>query len=272
MFTFACGPQLCHDFSYAAFGVYGVTVRVYYSAAKPHAVGRIVSPQSGAKLNDGPLFEVAALEGVVTRVDFIAEYEDFPWGGNGVFRQWHYEYNFNKLQRHVGTATEAPWRVTWNTQWVVDQRQPMRLIARVTDSNGVIRMTPIVDGLTFERARSVKFYPASGVKQLFDARDGATAVCTINWVAQRGKAKAARLLFASNGPHEMPGEFGLNGRRLGIVEPQTPSHSFEVYHEVDVPLDVLKTGDNEFYIHSQTKAHAVEGLWPGPALLLEFKP
>lgn len=273
--TFTCGPQIHHNFDYPAFSVQGVTLRVYYSAARPHAEARIASPRSGGAIGDDPVFEVevtAPAGGEAKRVDFVAEYVGFPWGGDGVFRRWHYDYNRMKLEHHVGSATAAPWRVTWDTKWIADQRQPMRLIARVTDASGVVSMTPVVDGLTFKRDRSVVFYPASGVRQFFNSHRGRRSACTINWVERPAKASAARLVLATHGPHEQAAEFGLNGRKLASVTEQPKGQGSKVYHEVDVPLALLKPGDNEFYLFSETQGHAIEGSWPGPALLLEFKP
>lgn len=273
-FTLTCGPQIAHNFDYPAFSVHGVTVRVYYSAAKPHTAARIVSPAAGAALGDNPEFAVEATQpgAGVARVDFIAEYEGFPWGGDGVFRRWHYDYHHGKLEHTAATTTTAPWHATWDTKWIADQRRPMRLMARVTDANGYVSMSPVVDGLTFQRDRSVVFYPASGVKQYFNSQYGKKSVCTINWLQHLPKATAARLVVATHGPQETPGEFGLNGRKLGDVAAQPKGQGSKVHHEIDVPLDILKGGENEFYLHSDTKAHALEGSWPGPGLFLEIKP
>jgi hypothetical protein len=273
--TFTCGPQIAHNFDYPAFSVQGVTLRVYYSTAKPHPAARIVSPRNRAAIGDDPVLEIEVTSpagGEVKQVDFVAEYEGFAWGGDGVFRRWHYDYNRTKLEHQAATATAAPWRATWPTKWIADQRQPMRLIARVTDANGVIAMTPVVDGLTFKRDRTVVFYPASGVKQFFNSQRGRRSSCTLNWIERPQKASAAHLILATHGPHEMPAEFGLNGHKLATVEPQPKGQGSKVYHEVEVPLALLKPGDNEFYLFSDTPGHAIEGSWPGPALFLEFKP
>ncbi len=270
--TFTCGPQICRNFDYPAFAVQGITVRVYYSAARPHARGRMVAPRSGAALGDDPVFEVDVdpAGAPVQRVEFFAEYEGFAWGGDGSWRAWHYNYRGGKLEHHVGTATAAPWRVTWATRWIADQSEPMRVMARVTDASGVSSVTPVADGLTFQRNRVVKFYPASGVKQIFNSQYGRKAFCTINWVERPARASAALLVVATYGPHETDGEFGLNDRRLAAVAAQPKGQGSKVYYEIPVPLEVVKPGDNEFYLLSETKGHALEGSWPGPALFLEF--
>ena len=45
----------------------------------------------------------------------------------------------------------------------------------------------------------------------------------------------------------------------------------EVYHEIDVPLDMLQEGNYEFHFTSKTKGHALEALSPGSALFVTFE-
>lgn len=44
-FEFTSGPQVCFDFGWGQWGVYGVTFRLYYDAAKPHAIGAASPPR-----------------------------------------------------------------------------------------------------------------------------------------------------------------------------------------------------------------------------------
>ncbi|MNO04359.1 hypothetical protein D3C81_2253670 [compost metagenome] len=43
------------------------------------------------------------------------------------------------------------------------------------------------------------------------------------------------------------------------------------YDEVAVPVSLIKKGENEFYIYSKTKEHAVEVMWPGIALKVLYE-
>lgn len=271
-FALTCGPQVCYNFDYPAFAVYGVTVRLYLEPSPEDPQGRIVAPLSGNEIGDDPKIEVDAqsTSSEIRRVDVIAEYEDFDWEGNGRFRQWHYDYDFTRLGHHVGTSHNAPHRVTWDTHWVPDQSLPIRLLARITDAKGVTYVTPIVDNLKLKRARSVRLYKASDVPERFNSRVGKPKHCTIVVSDDLAGATAARLVLATHGPQEEPGEFGLNDRCLGVVAAELQGRSFKRYQQVSVPPEVLVTGENRFYALSHTKAHALEVLWPGPVLLVEI--
>lgn len=43
------------------------------------------------------------------------------------------------------------------------------------------------------------------------------------------------------------------------------------YDMVKFDPKILKRGDNQFFVFSDTKEHTVEINWPGPAVLLEFR-
>ena len=273
-FALTCGPQICHNYDYPAFAVYGITVRVFLDPLVPHTDGRILSPATGATISDNPKIEVLASSptGRVQRVDVIAEYEGFDWEGDGNYRGWHYDLDFTKIRHHVGSAIEPPYRVSWDTRWIPDQTEPIRLQARITDSRGVTYVTPSVDGLTFSRTRSVRMHKASDVPEWFSSRKGKVKRCTIDVPSSLDGATAARLVVATHGPHDEPGEFGLNGHTLGTVAPGLPGRDPKRYQAVPVPIEVIKQGTNRYHAVSQTEGHALETLWPGPVLFVEFEP
>ncbi len=126
----------------------------------------------------------------------LAEYEGFSWEGDGVNRRWHYRYNSGKLGRHLGTATHPPYRVTWNTEWLPTQSQPMRIKARVTGENGITYVTPVVGNITLQRNYTVRLYSASDVPQNFQSRVNKRKECTIKVSDQLNKASAARLVVS----------------------------------------------------------------------------
>ena len=73
-------------------------------------------------------------------------------------------------RRHGGRA--APYAVTWDTTWVPDQDQPVRIAARVTDHSGLIYMTPEVAVRLRREGRSVRMYKATEVPEAFGVRVG----------------------------------------------------------------------------------------------------
>src|SRR5690606_35649349 len=125
------------------------------------------SPTTGDRLSERPMIEVGALDAEVAieQVDVLARYEDYDFDGNGVYREWAGSWHQPKkgvpafLADHAGTDSEAPFEVTWDTQWVPDQTEEIELVARVKDANEVWSVTPAVTGLVFaDRDHSVALY------------------------------------------------------------------------------------------------------------------
>ena len=269
---FAAGPQVKYSFKWGFYWIYDFTIRVYYDAKKPHPTGRVTSPAAAATLGDRPALaaEASGETSPVRRVDFIGFYDDFDWAGNGLFRQWHWQTIHGVMQRQLGSAAAAPWRATWQNEWVPDQDVAMQIAAKITDATGVSFITPAVEGLKLHRTgRVVKMYRPAKVPESFQARAKKKAGCIIPVTDDLAGARAARMVVATwsgsnddNSVHELR----LNGERLanrfGVM------HNYSV-NALDVPLSRLKRGDNEVTIYSEFDGHALEINWPGPVLLIE---
>jgi hypothetical protein len=203
------------------------------------------------------------------RVDYIGFYEDFDWEGNGIYRQWHYQYQFGEMMRHLGTAvTAVPYGVVWDTTWLPDQDEPIKIMARITDrQTGISAMTGAVDGISLVRSdRSVRMYKPYDVPENFGVRVGQRKGCKIDVDGDLDKARAARLVF-SGWSMAHADEIGLNGRVIVRRVGRTDDYS---YNALDVPLDVIREGTNEFHIFSNTEHHATEVNWPGPVLMIQY--
>ena len=269
-FQFTCGPQIKYSFGWGFYWIYAFTVRVYYDETREHVTGRISTPVPGATFEDSLMVAVVLddPEEEIEKVDFIARYEDFDWEGNGVYRQWHYQQIAGGWRRHLGTVEEAPYAVTWNTAWVPDQDEPVELMARITDARGVSYMTPVVEGLALDRAdRSVKMYKAYEVPENFGVRAGIRKTCKLFVAHDLDRARSAQLVLSTWSAAHVE-ELGINDVLLVDWLGRVHDHSFD---RIEVPLEVLREGMNEFYIYSGTAHHAAEVNWPGPVLVVEYE-
>jgi len=106
---FAAGPQIAYSFGFGFYWIYDFTVRVFYDNARPHPTGEILSPKPGAVFGDTLELEAQASSpnGRITGVEFIGEYDDFDWDGNGVWSGWQFTTHHGVLQHHLGTATKS---------------------------------------------------------------------------------------------------------------------------------------------------------------------
>lgn len=265
---FAAGPQIIGNFDWGMFWVYSFTLRLYYQRTPEHPHAAIANWTSGAALPENPEFIIDVQPGAapIARVDVFAFYDDFNYSGSGHLREWHAQSRYGLPHYHVGSATTAPFRIRWDTAWVPDQSKPIRLIARVVDANGWHSVTPVIDNLSLaRRGRSVQLAPAMDVPKLFAVRAGREMSCGFD-VPTIGKLQRARLAIMTwSGNHAERIEF--NGRSI--------AKNFGRWHDyhvdfLDVPAELVRPGRNTFSLQSDTKEHAAEVMWPGPALLLEY--
>jgi len=265
-FEFTSGGQICFDFGWGQWGVYGVTFRIYYGAARSHAAGRIAAPAPGAHFGDDLTVRVEADAGV-RAVDVIARYDDFDYEGNGQFRQWHYTYRYGEMTCHVGTSREAPHEVTWGTRWVPDQPQPMSLVARLQSADGVYSFTAPVDGLVLDRpSTSAQLYRPREVPARWQTRAGRRQAGKVFVPHDLGRATAARLVLSTwSGAHA--DAIGID--QTPVVERVGRSHDYS-YDEVEVPVDLLHGGTLELFTEAATEHHGIEVLWPGICLKVRY--
>jgi hypothetical protein len=269
IFRITAGPQIQGAFDWGFFWIYAFTVRIYHSRSGEHPRAAITNVKDGDVLGENPQISVTPVSGTapIQRVDVFAFYDDFNWSGSGFHREWHGQTIYGKPHHHVGSATGAPWTVTWNTEWVPDQSQPVRLVARVVDAAGWHTITPVVDKVRFERrGRSVKMIRATEMPNTFGVRADREMACALNVPDLSAPPTRARIMLLSwSGAH-------VERVRLNAT-PLSPKigrvHDFAV-DAIEVPPAAVKAGRNEFAMFSATREHAAEVDWPGPVLLLEF--
>ena len=277
VFKFTAGKQIAYANDWGFYWIYDFTARVYYDAAtKPHPTGEMISPKPGATFDDILRLEVNATSpnGAIVRVEFIGEYDDFDWDGDGVWREWQYSTHHGVLQHHLGTVTSAPWRLKYDARWLPDQSQPIRVRARITDATGLTYFTPPVGDLVQKRAhRGVRMIKPDVVPEKWMSRAGKESpkgTLNLSPTDLAGATFARLVLSTWSGDVEDTSvhELRLNGQRL--------ASRFGEFHNYDqdaleVPLDRLQAGRNEISLFSTFMGHMIEINWPGPVLLIEYK-
>lgn len=270
VFEFNSGGQICHDFGWGQWGVYGAVFRVHYEKGKPHPGGEIVSPKTGDALGGRVYLEAEASSpnGPVTRVDFIGKYTDFNVEGDGLYRQWRYTYRYGDIQNHLGTAFHEPRAAVWLTDWVPDQEQPVEIVARIADASGMMTITPAVTGLSLPRDNiSVELCRPYEVPTSWQTRAGRIQSCKVNVEGDLSHAEDARMLLTTwSGGHA--DEIGINGYPL--VKNVGWPHEYS-YDQVPVPLHLILPGVNTFYTRAETVHHGIEVLYPGIALKVRYR-
>jgi len=248
--------------------LYGTTIRIYYDETKPHPVGRIVHPTLGDAIGENARFEadVEEWEETIARVDFLGVYNDFNWEGDGLSPRRHGRTLYGELQNHIGTASETPYRIAWKNEWTPDQGGSIRVAAKIVDATGLCFMTDEITDLRLERGYSVKMYVPSEIPRAWSTRADQTDRCKIKIDDDPSSAESARVTLSTwNGVAAEA--IGFNG--VSVVDNVGRNHDLS-YDSFDVPLSLLREGDNSFYTYSGTEHHGIEVQWPGPVLFIRF--
>jgi hypothetical protein len=246
--------------------VYVVILRIYYSEDKPHPSGRVRVPEAGGALGPAAELEAEASSpnGPVRQVDFLGHYEGFDWDGDGVYREWHYAWHAGNQDEvvemcdHLGSAKEAPWRVVWDTTWVPDQTQPMKVRARITDEAGMTYVTEPVEGLRLVRpGRSVEMCKPYNVQPDWVTREEPKSE-NFDIRGNLEQAVAARAICRNWGHNDGAG-YALNGHELERFHPFT-----------ELPVKCLKSGQNTLTPH-RGGHHGLEICWPGVVVFVRYE-
>ena len=272
-FQFTAGPQICYSFDFGFYWIYAFIVRVYYGDNVGHPDGKVIMPGHADTIGDFPEMEVVVKDAPaqIASVDFIGYYDDYDWEGNGVYRQWHYQTNYGRMRHHVGSQNRVPYRVIWSNEWVPEQSEPMRFMAKITDVNGVSSMTAAVENVKLVREeRSVRMYKSDKIPEKFSVRIGRKASCRITVPDDPSMATRARLLLSTWSGKTNDGSLHaiyLNGNLISDNFGRFHDYSFDYLH---VPVQFIQKGHNEIMIHSEFQHHMLEVNWPGPVLILEY--
>ena len=280
--------QDCYSFDtgnrgWGQFGWYNIIIRIYYNSSKLHPTGQITSPQQGGTFTDNATVSANVSSGV-DRVDFLAYYNGLDTDGDGVFQEYHHDYESPRLQtginirNHVGTATAAPWQATWNTSWVPDQDAgSIKVLARVRDASTQIwYVTPEVSGLSLQRnGTSVKMYKPLNVPERMWSQDGNTPIprSNVNIPPEDNLGNAVDAVMHIRTWDNLDGEAPA-GHYTKLNNWYAPNYGEDHYFSDDilsVPPGEILSGTNTFEIYSPaTGSHGIEVLWPGPELLVKF--
>ena len=255
--------------------IYGVHFRIYYDpAAKPHPTGSITSIESGAALGKIAALqvEVQSPAGDIERVEYVGHYEDVNYEGDGRYTRWHYHFFHGDLTHHIGTADEPPYRVTWDTSWVPDQKQPMAVAARIVDDAGMICLTEAVTDLSLDRnGFSVELCKPYDIPKKWVTRSGEKQEHFVV-TGDLPKAVAAQILWSSWSPGYMRGVY-INGQK--VFDNEGPKYAYYFHRVTLEDVTVFKPGVNVLTTGKTPKidGHMVHGMevnWPGIMVLIQY--
>ncbi|UCC99299.1 MAG: hypothetical protein JSW66_05315, partial [Phycisphaerales bacterium] len=174
---------------------------------------------------------------------------------------------------HIGSASQLPYELTWDTSWVPDQRQAMQIAARITDDTGMVYLTRAVGDLRLIRAGlSVELCKPYNVPKKWVTRR-AEYQERFDVTGSLDKAVAAQLVWSSWSPGYMN---GVHINRTKVFDSEGPKYDYHA-HRVTVEdvscfkrgVNVLRTGKTP-KINGQM-VHGMEVNWPGIMVLIQYR-
>jgi hypothetical protein len=254
----------------------GVHFRVYYNPVKKaHPQGILTSPYSGSSLGTTVPIQVDAGDSLagIKKVEFIGFMEDIDYNGDMRYRQWHYHFYHGDIKHHLGTDNTAPYELSWNTSWIPDQTDPVKLAARIHNNNDIIYFTEPAAGLTFDRPGiAVELCKPYDIPREWVTRIGEKSA-KFDIQGDLSRLIAARLVWSSWSPGYMNGVFINN---VQVFDHEGPKYRY-YFHSVNIQnLPVFNSGMNSLKtgktpkINGQT-VHGTEINAPGIMVLLQYE-
>lgn len=278
--TLFVGPQICHGFNWPCCGFHSMILRVYYDSNKPHPTGEIEYPKSGHIItNDELMIKTKARSGkaAISSVDIVGQYFDYPFEGSGKYFDWHYLINeFGQWFSFINRNNKSPYHETWNLEWLPDQEEPIKLMAKITDSDGISYMTPAIENITLKRDNySVKMYKTTDIPENFKVRVNETKKSHFEPITDVSRIKEVQLVSIIPVGHLEQKYFSVCGINEIVLKryDDLPDFKSDFFYDSYLQVDtkILKAGVNEFFIYSNTEGHMTEVCWPGPALLVRYE-
>ena len=271
-FTFFCGKQICYNFNWPHYWLYSFTTRVFYSDRKECVKGMI---QKG--LAKDTAYNLVGFKAVVDdpsqveSVEYIGYYEDYDLDGDGNPAGWHYTIDNGEWNGIIDKKYLPPYNGAWNNFWVPQQEGPIKIIAKINSRNGFSYLTQPIEYIVLKQEKTmVKMYNTERLDENFGSRVSKKKECNIIIKDDLSHAISAYIVLSTWSGESEDGtvhEMGINGKRLAECPGILHDYAFL---KIPVPLDYLKTGDNTFFIYSETKGHAFEVNYPGPSVLIRF--
>jgi hypothetical protein len=253
--------------------VYGMILRVYYNSDVLEARGMITRPVEGDILGEVNQITFQHAPGEkIRKIDFVGYYEDADLEGDGLFRQWHYAYHKCEIYNHIGSVSGPSTAFEWNTEWLPDQHEPVKLAAFVHRSDGTIYMTEAVGDLTLNRPGvSVELCKPYRRPKGWFTRNGVFEE-RLRIKGDLEKMTEAKLVFRTWSPGYLNGIY-VNDFIILIKE--GPKYDY-FQHAIPVNRHVLKAGENILRtgltpLYPEGMVHGTEIQWPGIMLLVRYR-
>jgi hypothetical protein len=211
-------------------------------------------------------------QNIISKVHYIARYDGYDDRGDGSGNGWH-GYTFKRnYANHVGTSSQSPFSVKWDTRLIPTQGKAMAIKAEIELKNGLIYESEVLDNLWFSRNRPpVLLLHSTNPSIPFWSREGKVKTASIMLPVEPKQIESAELMVRiwDGGEGEVKEPFKLNGTAYSVTS-KVSNHDL-VFSKHKVEIHNLKVGENLIELVSDTQKHGIEMLLPFPALAIRLK-
>jgi hypothetical protein len=208
----------------------------------------------------------------ISRVDFHGYYEGYDENGDGLAKDWH---GFTKARTPVailGTAEQAPFRISWDTSMLPDQGEmAVRAVVRFRHQPGLLYLTPPQPvAMPARTSAVVRQFLCGDVPAAFTSRLNRVKTCSIPLDVPPASVERAELhvVIWDGGRGTVEDYFTLNGKGLPVAR---DGRHDTIYSRLPIDPKLLVRGTNRIELRSDTEHHGLEVLLPGPSLIIRSK-
>lgn len=209
----------------------------------------------------------------IARVDFQAWHRGCDDNGDLRETDWHGFTFEREPAAWIGSATNAPFAVDWDTSMLPAQSNvAVRAMIRFRNSTNIVCLTRALGGLEIRKPEGVvaQLFAPRDLPKKFWSRAGRLKTCHITLDMNPAAIERAELYVKSwtGGSGGVKEYFKLNGRHFPAAEGS--GHEIQ-FNRLPVEPGLLRRGDNRIELLSDTEHHGIEIAYPGPALMVRWR-
>ena len=209
----------------------------------------------------------------ISSVDFEGYYTGYDENGNALTTDWHGFTKGRLSQSHLGSATNPPFAIHWDTTMLPAQKDvAVRAVIHFKTTTNIVYLTAASSTFEIPERKNAKvgLYGSRDLPHGFWSRANQKKTCTINLDVGPEQIERAELHVNTwtGGPGKVREYFRLNSQFFPVAE---GSRHELIYSKLEVKPHILNLGLNHIELLSDTEHHGIEIPLPGPCLMVRFK-
>lgn len=206
----------------------------------------------------------------ISAVHYQGHYYGYDENGDGRTTDWHGMTKNRVPYGMLGTATEPPFRLEWDTSMIPAQQDiRVRVWIEWKHDPNLLFLTKAKETVSIPKRRSeqIDIFRAQDLPAPFWSRAGNENACHIHLPFDPTTIRSAALHVVSwtGGAGTVKNYFTVNDQFIPVAEGSAHEVNYSVH---TVEPHWLRKGNNRIRLLSDTDHHGIEILLPGPALVI----